>query len=387
MSNHPSGYDQIPLSPWWRRAVLMVMFFGFALLSLVTVKTYHGAPPIPGTVVDEQGQQLFAGEDIKQGQEVFLKYGLMEHGSLWGHGAYLGPDYSAEYLHRTVEIGQDNLAQEKYGVPFSELDESRALAVGEDLKRELKQNRFDPLTDTLHFTGVEAGSYQVQQGEWASYFAGSTPAPGLPKGYIKDKAELKHLNAYFAWAAWATTALRPGTDYSYTNNWPYDPQAGNVPTAASYFWSAMSLVTLLGGLGLILTMFGKFEFLGWGADQRAHAHEELLTNWKLTASQKVLGFYFLVVAVLFLAQALLGGVIAHYRVEPGTFYGLDLARILPCSRRWRSWFSAAFSAKWQASTTSWAASGSGWATRAASTWTWAASGNCSWPRAWPSGSS
>lgn len=69
----------------------------------------------------------------------------------------------------------------------------------------------------------------------------------------------------------------------------------------------MSLVTLLGGLGLILTMFGKFEFLGWGGDQRAHAHEDLLSNWKLTASQKVLGLYFLVVAVLFLAQALLGG--------------------------------------------------------------------------------
>jgi nitric oxide reductase subunit B len=28
---------------------------------------------------------------------VFLKHGLMEHGTLWGHGAYLGPDYTAEH--------------------------------------------------------------------------------------------------------------------------------------------------------------------------------------------------------------------------------------------------------------------------------------------------
>ena len=107
MPQYPSDFDQVPLSPWWRRAVLMVMFCGFAVLSLVTVKTYQGAPPIPETVVDTSGQRLFTGEDIEHGQDVFLKYALMEHGTLWGHGAYLGPDYSAEYLHRTVEIGQD----------------------------------------------------------------------------------------------------------------------------------------------------------------------------------------------------------------------------------------------------------------------------------------
>ncbi len=336
MTEDNSDHDQAPLSPWWRRAVVIVMLSGFALLSLVTVKTYQGAPPIPATIVDATGKRLFTGEDIQHGQDVFLKYALMEHGTLWGHGAYLGPDYSAEYLHRTVEIGRDTLAQAKYGKNLEALDEAQRIEIGEALKHELKQNHYDASTATLRLTTVEAASFRGQIEEWRNYFGGATPAPGLPKGFITDEAELRDLTAYFAWAAWATTAQRPGTDYSYTNNWPYDPEAGNTPTASSYFWSAMSLVVLLCGLGLILTMFGRFEFLGWGSDQKAHVKEGRLSGWKPTPSQKVLGLYFAVVAVLFLGQAALGGVIAHYRVEPGGFYGFDLARILPynLARTW-----------------------------------------------------
>ncbi len=336
MPQHYSYPAPPPLSPWWRRTVLIVMFVGFALLGLVTVKAYQGAPPIPATVLGAAGQQLFTSEDIEHGQEVFLKYALMEHGTLWGHGAYLGPDYSAEYLHRTVEIGRDTLAQMKYGKKFAALDEARRLEIGEVLKRELKQNSYDPTTGILRFTAVEDASFHTQEPEWKDYFNGDTPAAGLAKGFIHNEGELRDLTAYFAWAAWATTALRPGVDYSYTNNWPYDPEAGNTPTASSYFWSAMSLVVLLCGLGLILAMFGRFEFLGWGADQKAHVKEGRLSDWKPTPSQKVLGLYFVVVAILFLAQVALGGAIAHYRVEPGGFYGFDLASLLPynLARTW-----------------------------------------------------
>lgn len=336
MSEHHADPEQGPLSPWWRRSVLIVLVGGFALLSLVTVKTYQGAPPIPAKVVDETGRPLFTGADIKRGQDVFLKHSLMEHGTLWGHGAYLGPDYSAEYLHRTVEIGRDTLAQAKYGAKFSALSEARRLEIAQALKRGLKQNRYDPATGTLRFTAVEAASFRAQTTEWRRYFDGTKAAAGLSKGYISNQAELRDLTAYFAWAAWATTAPRPGTDDSYTNNWPYDPEAGNTPTSSAYFWSAMSLVVLLGGLGLILTVFGRFKALGWGAEQTAHAHEGRLSEWTLTPSQRFLGFYFALVALLFLGQAALGGAIAHYRVEPGGFYGLDLARILPYSLA-RTW--------------------------------------------------
>jgi len=329
--------DRSPISHWWRQAVILVMILGFSLLTLVTVKTYAGAPPIPGQVLDTSGRPLFSGADIKGGQEVFLKYALMEHGTIWGHGAYLGPDYSAEYLHRLAEIGRDTLARAQFGKAFGALAQGEALQVGEQLKLQLKQNRYDKAADTLVFSAPEADSYRAQDAEWKRYFNGDTGAPGLPAHYIKDAGELTRLNAYFAWATWATVANRPGAAFSYTNNWPYEPLVGNTPTSSAYFWSALSLIALLGGLGLILFIFGKFDFLGWGG---SGAHRPVapgrLHTWVLTPSQKALGLYFAVVMLLFLLQTGVGGVLAHYRVEANSFYGFDLARILPynLARTW-----------------------------------------------------
>jgi len=301
-----------PLSPWWRHAVILVMVFGFSLLTLVTVLTYTNAPPIPERVTDGAGATLFTREDVEHGQEVFLKHGLMEHGTLWGHGAYLGPDYSAEYLHRLAEIARDSLARERHGLPYA--------------------NRYDPGTGTLRFSPAEAAAWEMQKGEWSDYFSGEKPAPGLRAQYIVDPSELEDLTSYFAWAAWATVANRPGKDYSYTNNWPYEPAVGNRPSASTYLWSALSLVTLLAGLGAVLFSVGRFDYLGWhGASATGHAHDSALARWRLTPSQRAVGLYFGVVALLFLLQALAGGALAHYRVEPGAFYGFDLARVFPYS--------------------------------------------------------
>ncbi len=273
------------LSPWWRNATILVMIAGFSVLSAVTVLTYSNAPPIPARMTDAGGRTLFEGSTILRGQEVFLKYGLMEHGTLWGHGAY---------------------------------------------RRDLRVNRYDAATNTLVFTPCEAVSLDTQQGEWETYFRGRVPAPGLPATFIKTSEEVKALNAYFAWAAWATAAERPGKDYSYTNNWPYEPLAGNRPTSSTYFWSALSLLTLLGGTGAILFFFGKFDFLGWrGEGTPAHFHDSALAGWKLTPSQWATGKFFVVVAALFTLQGLAGGALAHYRVEPGAFYGIDIASLLP----------------------------------------------------------
>ena len=121
--------DVTSLSPWWRHSAILVMIAGFSVLSFVTVLTYTNAPPIPEQVTDVTGTVVFTGADIQIGQEVFLKYGLMEHGSLWGHGAYLGPDYSAEYLHRLSEVTLDTIATEKYGKLFAQLSPDERLSL------------------------------------------------------------------------------------------------------------------------------------------------------------------------------------------------------------------------------------------------------------------
>ncbi len=325
------------LSPWWRHSTILVMIAGFSVLSFVTVLTYTNAPPIPAQVADATGSLLFTGADIQKGQEVFLKYGLMEHGSLWGHGAYLGPDYSAEYLHRLSEVARDTTATARYGKLFAQLSPDERSAVAARTMTELKENRYDPSSRTLRFSPGEVAAYRAQLPEWNAYFTASGAAPGLPANYIGNPREIQDLTAYFAWAAWASVANRPGKDYSYTNNWPYEPMAGNRPSTEAYVWSALSLITLLSGLGLILFVVGKFDYLGWkGEGAGAHIMHSGPPALKLTPSQWATGWFFGVVALLFLAQSFLGGVLAHYRVEPGAFYGYDLARWLPytLARTW-----------------------------------------------------
>jgi nitric oxide reductase subunit B len=305
------------------------MIAGFSVLTLVTVLTYTNAPPIPEQAVDEAGTAVFTGTDIHMGQKVFLKYGLMEHGTLWGHGAYLGPDYSAEYLHRLSEVTRDTIATEKYGGLFAQLSSDQQSAVSARTITALKENRYDPTSQTLRLSSGEVAAYRIELREWSDYFTMKDAAPGLPANYIHDPGELKALTAYFAWAAWATTADRPGKDYSYTNNWPYEPMAGNRPSTEAYVWSAMSLITLLAGLGLILFVVGKFDYLGWkGEGAVPHFSHSTPAALKLTPSQWTTGWFFAVVALLFLAQSSLGGLLAHYRVETGAFYGLDIARWL-----------------------------------------------------------
>ncbi|MGK2859097.1 MAG: nitric-oxide reductase large subunit [Thermoanaerobaculia bacterium] len=326
-----------PLSPWWRHAAILVMIAGFSVLSFITVLTYNNAPPIPEKVTDAAGNVITTQDEIERGQEVFFKYGLMEHGSLWGHGAYLGPDYSAEYLHRLAEINQDTIAITEYGKPLSGLTTHEKSAVLAASAAALKENRYDASTKTLVFTAGEIESLKIQTAEWNTYFTKKDAAPGLPENYIKNPEETRVLAHYFAWAAWASVANRPGKDYSYTNNWPYEPLVANTPSTEIYIWSALSLITLLGGLGLILFIFGKFDFLGWKGDKGAsHDHQTPPQTLSLTPSQWATAWFFAIVSLLFLLQTALGGALAHYRVEPGAFYGIDIAQWLPynLARTW-----------------------------------------------------
>ena len=155
--------DTSPISPWWRQAVILVMILGFTLLTIVTVKTYNGAPPIPSQVVDARGGVVFTEADVNQGQEVFLKYGLMEHGTLWGHGAYLGPDYTAEYLHRLAEIAQDTEATRLFGKSFAELSPGQAGEVarfrqGAPQAEPLRRRQPDP-----HLHGCGKGLFRTPE--------------------------------------------------------------------------------------------------------------------------------------------------------------------------------------------------------------------------------
>lgn len=314
------------LSPWWRITTILIMIVGFSILGLITRLAYDNPPPIPNQVIDSKGQVLFTRDQITRGQGVFLKNNLMEHGTLWGHGAYLGPDYSASHLHEQTLTMQKLLADKIYRKTFDQLTEFEQGAISQEIIKTLKYNRYDAKTDTLTLTDEEAKAYEHSLNFWKDYFT-SGKAPGLPKNYISNHEDLSSLTSFFAWAAWAAVTNRPGEEFTYTNNFPYDPIAGNHPSADAYLWSALSLVFIIGATGLVLFIVSKFG-LGWGGGMKRHICETHLTLPSLTLGQKAIAKYLVITALLFLAQSLTGGALAHYRVE-SSFYGLPIIDYFP----------------------------------------------------------
>ncbi|MGH8738073.1 MAG: nitric-oxide reductase large subunit [Burkholderiales bacterium] len=329
-----SEAEVAPLSSWWIRSILIVMVFGLAILIAITVLGYRNAPPIPGKTVDAQGQTLFTGDDIRAGQGVFLKYGLMDNGSIWGHGAYLGPDYSAEALHQIGLDSANALAQAQYGKPLAELDAGQQAAVHALAAVVLKTNRYDAVSDTLQLTPAETQAWRQQIAHWTDYFRHPATNGGLKPGLISDPAELREFTAFVTWAAWASVANRPGYAYSYTNNFPYDPLVGNTPIAGALLWSALSLLVLLAGIAAVLLMFGKFDYLGWLS--RGQALRPGIVPGQASPGQRALVKFFIIVTAVFLFQTLVGGATAHYRADPGSFYGFQLEDIFP-SNLMRTW--------------------------------------------------
>jgi nitric oxide reductase subunit B len=312
------------ISKGWVQTAIIVFVFGFFVLGLLAYRTYVGEPPIPERVVSESGQVLYSGDDILKGQQVFLRNGLMEYGSILGHGAYLGPDFTADYLRRAATY-----VLSIYGGENS--DEARQQTIND-----FKQNRYDSATKTLIVSDAQASAFLQLLGHYHTFFADPTTQNGLRPNAITDSTETKQLTSYFAWTAWAASALRPGRNYTYTNNWPPEPLVGNRPSADVFAWSVISLITLLGGIGLMMGAFGRWRFLGWqGRDQQTLSFVRP-GEVPLTPAQRSTAYFFLVMAALFLIQSLLGGSVQHYRAEVSNFFGIDLARILPynLARTW-----------------------------------------------------
>ncbi|GAW68479.1 nitric oxide reductase [Geoanaerobacter pelophilus] len=311
----------------WLLAGVVTFVFGFAVLGYLAFRNNTEGPPIPREVRSSEGQVLFTGDDIKEGQHLFQRYGLMQYGTLFGHGAYLGPDFTAQYL---------RISGEKARLSYTEQKLSPAEA-SERVRSEAKQNSYDPEQNVITYTPTQAAAYREMISYYRDWFGPSSTQQGLRRPYLKDPEEVRKLTSYFSWAAWVCAATRPGTNHSYTNNWPPDSLAGNQPTPGVLMWSVISLVALLCGTGLILFVFGRFEWLGWHAsDTELAATHPVPEEVPLTPSQRTVSWYFLVVALLFLLQGLLGGVNAHYHVERAGFYGLSLAEWLPynLSRMW-----------------------------------------------------
>jgi len=305
------------ISKGWIQATVLVFLFGFFVLGMLAYRTYSGQPPIPERVLGPGGKVVFTGDEVREGQKVFLRNGLMQYGSIFGHGGYLGPDYTSDYLRRSALV-----VRESYGGEASDRAASRTV-------EDFKQNRYDPENRTLAYTGAQTEAFGEVREHYGRYFSEPSTRYGLRPEAITDPREIKELTAFFSWSAWAAAAERPGTDYTYTNNWPPEPLVGNEPSANVVVWSVLSLIALLGGLGLLFAAFGRWNFLGWhGRDQQALSFRSP-GDVALTPAQRACAWFFFVMAALFLVQTLVGSASQHYRAELADFFGFDLAQFLP----------------------------------------------------------
>jgi nitric oxide reductase subunit B len=312
------------ISKGWGQAVVLVVLFGFFVLGLLAYRTYQAKPPIPARVVDPQGRVLYTGKDVSVGQEVFLNNGLMEYGSAFGHGAYLGPDYTADYLRRAASFVRGS-----YGGAGSDRAAQQTIS-------DFRTNRYDSRAGVLVYTAAQAGAFRGLVPYYSRFFSDPTTVHGLRAHAITRPTKLRELTAFFAWTAWAASTARPGHNYSYTNNWPPEPRVGNTPTANVVVWSVLSLIALLGGIGVLFAAFGRWRFLGWHGREQATLSFRAPGEVALTPGQRATAWFFFVMAALFVIQTLVGAASQHYRADIGSFFGFDLAQLFPynLTRTW-----------------------------------------------------
>jgi nitric oxide reductase subunit B len=316
---------------------IAVMVISFSILLYYGREIYREAPPIPDKVVTEDGTVLFTGQDIKDGQNVWQSMGGQEVGTVWGHGAYLAPDWSADWLHKEAVFILNKLAMQTEGLPYEKVSEEKQASLKVLLQRDLRTNTFDKAKGTITVSGLRAEAIASNSKFYAGLFtndpdlADLRDAYAIPENTLKTEERVRLMNAFFFWISWACVTERPGQDITYTNNWPAEKLVANEPTGSMHLWTGFSVIILLAGIGLMVLYYAK----------RKNEDSEPpkifpLKNEIQTPSQKATVKYFWTVSALLLFQVLMGVVTAHYGVEGQAFYGFPLAEWLPysVSRTW-----------------------------------------------------
>jgi len=318
---------------------IAVMVVSFAILGYYGFEVYFQKPPIPDRVVSDSGEQLFTGNEIVAGQNVWQSIGGQEVGSIWGHGAYVAPDWSADWLHREAVYMLNRLAFMHDSCSYDELDSERQAYLQLLLQKDLRKNRYDATTKTLVVSDLRAEAIKDNAQYYHNLFTDGKEqereriAYAIPVNSIKNAENMQRMNAFFFWTAWACVTERPCKDITYTSNWPGDDLVGNHPTSQHLFWSMFSIILLLLGIGLLGFYYAKNQDK---EISEVYPEKDPLINLQATPSMKATLKYFWVVTGLILLQILMGAVTAHYGVEGQGFYGLNLDAILPysISRTW-----------------------------------------------------
>lgn len=314
------------------RGLAIVFILSFAALGWLGREIYLAAPPIPRLVRSVDGTTLFTSDQIRLGQQAWLKAGGQQLGTVWGHGSYVAPDWSADWLHREAMALRDILTMETYGRDYDSLSVSARAGIDARLKEEMRANSYNASTGVITVSEQRARAIAAVANHYENLFGDTTALTQLrtqyamPDNALPAAADRIALAAFFFWSSWSAATDRPGQPgLSYTSNWPHEPLVGNTMTDGSAIWTVVSIILLIAGIAAMVWWHSAFPE---GSVPRAPVTDPLLEA-VATPSMKATRKYFFVVIGLILTQIAMGAITAHYAVEGRSFFGLPLAQLLP----------------------------------------------------------
>ena len=317
-------------------AFISVVTLSFIALIWVGTEVYQTQPPIPDKVIVEgSGEIVYTKEDIQIGQNVWESIGGMEVGSIWGHGSYVAPDWTADWIHREATFLLERWSIADFKMPYNNLDVEKKAAIKARLINDVKTNTFNKTNNTITISKDRLSAIKVNIKHYSSIFSEGKEEYAIPKGALTDSDKLKQLNAFLFWTSWAASTNRPNKDYTYTSNWPHEPLIDNLITKDSLIWSGLSIVLLLLFIGILTFYYLRNHEKG---EILTKPNSDPLTGMKLVSSQKAVLKYFIVISLLIGLQVVLGIITVHYTVEGQAFFGFDLSSYLPYSitRTWHT---------------------------------------------------
>ncbi len=312
-----------------------VCVFSFAILGWIGTEIFRQAPPIPREVVSTDGTVLIGPEQVSNGQNVWQAMGGMQVGSIWGHGSYVAPDWTADYLHRESLFILNTWSATEFSTNYDSLMSEQQASLRQRLENLMRTNTYDEATGRITVDPLRAKAFEDNLKHYTDIFANGNKDYAIQRGAQADPVKLRQLTAFFFWTAWASAANRPDNTISYTSNFPSEPLVGNVPTSSAIVWTGVSVIMLIASIGAMVWFYA-----GWRREaiDTAAPDKDPLIGETLTPSQKATVKYFFVVSLLFLLQIVMGIITAHYGVEGGGFYGIPLQDYLPyvVTRTWHT---------------------------------------------------
>ncbi|HVZ69443.1 MAG TPA: cbb3-type cytochrome c oxidase subunit I [Rhizomicrobium sp.] len=315
--------DEDPVSNVLKWVLLAVAILTFAALAWTTFATYEYAPPQPARIVSSSGTVLMTNEDILRGKEGFQRADLMDYGSLYGMGSYFGEDYTADGLVRLGALTEENIAQAEYGRPLAALNGEQKMGVRAAMQAQLKQVNLTQSVVTVQ--PALADAIVALRGQIAGKLLRHDFEKGWTQAYSLDSRAAEETANFLIYSSLTTVARRPGTDISWTQNWPYEPSVGNTPTSSTFLWTWISFCFTFFAFGAVLYIYQRYL-----SEPDGGKMDPVLATFRpLTQSQRKVGKYFLVVAAVLLLQILVGSIMAHYYTERDAFYGIPIDKYIP----------------------------------------------------------